>query len=104
MGHPRDKCHSLSINGSCTYGGGTQTKIGDGNWDRNAYFRVNYGWTSAEWPTYVAMGSSPITTSTPTRYQVYQWEIANRGTTIGAKTILATPKYGTGPNGETDFD
>ena len=50
------------------------------------------------------MGSSPITTSTPTRYQVYQWEIANRGTTIGAKTILASRKYGSGPNGETDFD
>ena len=104
MGHPRDKCHALSINGSCTYGGGTETKIGDGNWDRNAYFRVNYGWTSTEWPTYVAMGSSPITTSTPTRYQVYQWEIANRGTTIGSKTILASRPYGSGPNGETDFD
>ena len=32
--------------------------------------------------------SNPISTSTPSRYQVYLWEIANRGTTIGGKTIL----------------
>jgi hypothetical protein len=99
MGHPRDKCHAVSQNGTCSDG-----KIGDGAWDRNAYFRVNYGWTSSQWPTFVAIGSSPITTSTPTRYQVYKWEIANRGTTIGGKTILASRKYGTGTNGETDFD
>jgi hypothetical protein len=103
MGYPRDKCHAVSQNGTCT-----NDKIGDGAWDRNAYFRVNYGWTSAEWPTYVAQGvaSARITTATPTRHQVYLWEIANRTTTIGGKTILppAGRKYGTGANGETDFD
>jgi Flp pilus assembly protein TadG len=82
MGYPRDKCHAISQNGSCS-----ADKIGDGAWDRSAYFRVNYGWTSA-----------------PSRFQVYLWEIANRGNVIGGKTILASRKYGTGANGETDFD
>lgn len=99
MGHPRDKCHANSQNGNCSGG-----KIGNGAWDRNAYFRINYGWTSAQWPTNVATGASPITTSTPTRYQVYQWEIANRGAVIGGKTILGSRPYGSGGNPETDFD
>ena len=106
MGHPRDKCHAVSINGMCTYKGGTQTKIGDGNWDRNAYFKVNYGWTSAQWPGFINSGSSPISTSSPKRYQVYLWEIANRGTTIGGKVILPTAgrTYGSGSNARTDYD
>jgi hypothetical protein len=99
MGYPRDKCHAISQNGSCS-----GDKIGDGAWDRGAYFRVNYGWTSAQWPGFIATGASPITTSTPSRFRVYLWEIANRGTVIGGKTILASRKYGTGTNGETDFD
>jgi Flp pilus assembly protein TadG len=101
MGHPRDKCHAVSINGTCTGG-----KLGDGNWDRSAYFRVNYGWTSAQWPTYLAMGvaSAQITTSTPTRYQVYNWEIANRGASIGGRTILASRAMATGGNPPTDHD
>ena len=109
MGHPRDKCHAISINGSCTYNSVTPSKIGDGQWDRNAYFRVNYGWTSTEWPTNVALGaaSARITTfssTRPTRYEVYLWEIANRGAVIGGRTILAARAYGTGGNPETDFD
>lgn len=106
MGHPRDKCHAVSINGSCTYGGGTQTKIGDGAWDRNAYFKVNYNWDSTAWPGYIATGLSPITTSTPTRYQVYMWEIANRGTTIGGNVILDPNgrHYGSNPNDRFDYD
>lgn len=99
MGHPRDKCHAISNNGSCPDG-----KIGDGAWDRNAYFKVNYNWSSAQWPTFVATGNSPITSSTPSRYKVYQWEIANRGTTIGGKTILANRAYGSGGNPPTAFN
>jgi hypothetical protein len=103
MGHPRDKCHAVSINGTCSAG-----KIGDGSWDRNAYFRANYGWTSAQWPTFVAQGiaSAQITTTTPTRYQVYNWEIANRGTVIGTRTILPVGGRAleTGGNPPTDHD
>ncbi|HMI74676.1 MAG TPA: hypothetical protein VK495_08205 [Steroidobacteraceae bacterium] len=106
MGLPRDKCHAVSINGSCTYHSVTPSKIGDGAWDRNAYFRVNYGWTSAQWPGFINSGFSPISVSTPSRYQVYLWEIANRGTTIGGKAILPTAgrTYGSGGNARTDFD
>jgi len=102
MGHPRDKCHAVSSAGLCT----PNAKIGDGNWDRNAYFRVNYGWTAAQWPGFINSGVSPISTSTPTRYQVYRWEIANRDTNIGGRTILATAgrPYGSPPNAKTDFD
>lgn len=104
MGYPRDKCHAISINGSCTYGGGTQTKIGNGAWDRNAYFLVNYGWTSAQWPGYLNSGINPIpTTSAPSRYRVYQWEIDNRGNSVGGKTILANRNYGTGGGARTDY-
>ena len=101
MGHPRDKCHAISQNGSCALG-----KIGDGNWDRSAYFRVNYGWTSAQWPTNIAMGASPITTATPSRNQVYLWEIANRGATIGGRVILDSTGrgYGSGGSANIDFD
>jgi Flp pilus assembly protein TadG len=88
MGYPRDMCHALSINGSCTYNGVTPAKIGNGAWDRNAYFKVNYGWSDTAWPNYINSGINPISTSTPSRYQVYLWEIANRETTIGGKTIL----------------
>ena len=80
-------------------------QIGDGAWDRGAYFYVNYGWTAAQWPTFIASGASPISGSTPSRYRVYQWEIANRGTTIGGRTILpATRVYGSGGNPPTAFN
>lgn len=100
MGHPRDKCHAISQNGSCPL-----DKIGDGAWDRNAYFRVNYGWTSTQWPGFLATGTNaiPLTNSTPTRYQVYMWEIGNRGQTIGGRTILAA-RATSGTGGNTMFD
>lgn len=84
MGHPRDKCHAVSTAGSCANG-----KIGDGNWDRGAYFYVNYGWSATAWDDYIATGDEAITWANPTRYEVYRWEIANRGDVIGGKTILA---------------
>src|SRR3546814_8968531 len=64
MGYPRDKCHAVSTAGSCSAG-----KIGDGNWDRNAYFYVNYNWGSADWPGYTSTATNPLP-SNPTRYQV----------------------------------
>jgi Flp pilus assembly protein TadG len=103
MGYPRDKCHAVSTAGSCS----PNLKIGDGNWDRNAYFSVNYGWTSAQWPTFLASGVAsariPIGTS-PTRYQVYLWEVSNRNTVIGGKTILGTRSFGSPPNEGKDYD
>ena len=68
MGHPRDLCHAWSEDGDCEtddYG-----VIGTGEWDRNAFFEVNYGWSSAQWPLNTGLSANA------TRYQVYQWETA----------------------------
>lgn len=80
MGYPRDICHSVSVTGSCAGG-----RIGDKNWDRNAYFRSN----SAAYPT--------VPTDTdledwfgrtdPTRYEVYSWEMENKDTRLVAQSI-----------------
>lgn len=69
MGHPPDLCHMTDPNG-CGI-------VGDGNWDRNAYFRVNYGWDAAgsgtanDWMIRTGLSTNA------TRYQVYLWEAAN---------------------------
>lgn len=76
MGHPRDICHAVSTTGSCEDG-----RIGDGDWDRNAYFRSNSRPTSPS--NYPNTGVTTddmeawFGTTEPTRYQVYRWEIDN---------------------------
>lgn len=61
MGYPRDICHAWSLNGSCASG-----KLGDGVWDIDAYWNVNYG-----------AGYANQLGANPTRYAVYKWERAN---------------------------
>jgi hypothetical protein len=84
MGHPRDICHAVSSSGVCAGG----EHIGDGVWDRDAYFRTNYvrgdgtAWTAAEWQTNTGLSASA------TRYQVYEWEIAHRDQVIDGVTVL----------------
>lgn len=104
MGHPRDMCHAVSDDGVCTEG-----RVGDGNWDRDAYFRANYirssigtngeaigtRWTSADWQAATGL---PATT---TRYGVYVWEIENRyaatGVEVdGVRVLEQTPLGATG--------
>ena len=68
MGFPRDMCHAVSLDGMCGPGG-TPSVIGDGVWDRDAYFRVNYSWDHSTW---MAQTSLPADT---TRYDVYKWEM-----------------------------
>lgn len=91
MGHPRDICHSLDTR--------TCGRFGDGFWDRDAYFRSRYGWDHTQWQTNTGMteggGTRP---STPSRYDVYKWEIANRGSVIGGATILGNRTNGTRTN------
>lgn len=72
MGYPRDMCHAVSLTGSCAGG-----QIGDGNWDRNAYFKSNSANYAATFDVSGAFG-----TATPTRYQVYQYEAANAATRL----------------------
>jgi Flp pilus assembly protein TadG len=64
MGYPPDECHMGPTSGACGI-------AGDGKWDRNAYFRVNYGWDASTWQAQTGL------TSAATRYQVYQWERAH---------------------------
>lgn len=92
MGHPRDICHAVSTTGNCAGG-----RIGDGVWDRNAYFRsnrpTNYpaaGVTNADMTNWFG-------TTTPTRYQVYRWEIDN------AANRLLPQATGGGANGRTSY-
>lgn len=98
MGHPRDKCHAVatSVTGACT------GPIGDGDWDRNTYFRTNYGClTSSAWQSGTGLGASP------TRYAVYEWEIAHRGTVLCSRSVLSTTgraSFGTGGNTELAYD
>ncbi len=90
MGYPRDMCHAVSNAGSCLNG-----RIGDGNWDRMAYFRTN----SAAYPS-VPTSSDMISwfgTDTPTRYDVYKYEMANAATRLvsqsagGNRTAYGSP-------------
>ncbi|WP_265569669.1 pilus assembly protein TadG-related protein [Sphingomicrobium nitratireducens] len=74
MGYPHDYCHSGKI-GQFTCG-----IAGNGQWDADAYFRVNYGWDSATWKTYFTTTDPDTGVSTftfPRRYDVYRWELSN---------------------------
>ena len=85
MGHPRDMCHvaAATATGACT------GPIGDGKWDRDAYFRRNYGWSSADWKDHTDLPA------TATRFDVYMWEIGNRGDVVGGVTVLGPRASGT---------
>lgn len=94
MGHPRDICHATATN-TCSSGG----PFGDGFWDRDAYFRTHYRrtdgswWTNAQWQNNTGLAQQTGTTRPrfPSRNQVYEWEIANRGIIIDGVTILGGP-------------
>jgi hypothetical protein len=75
MGLPRDVCHAVSADGDCSGG-----RFGDGSWDRNLYFHVNYktsgtAWQSLSWLSSWAAANS-VTLSTISRYNVYRAEVA----------------------------
>ena len=83
----RDTCH---YNGTCPTTGGAQN-FGDANWDRAGYIAANHpGETATTIATAIGGGAAA---GTLTRYQVYQWEIANMGSgkldpkAIGADTV-----------------
>lgn len=74
MGLPRDTCHAWSRAGDCNVDPAASFDqygiIGSSNWDRNAYFKVNFGWDAATWPSMTGLPSNV------TRYKVYEWEAA----------------------------
>ncbi len=74
MGYPRDICHALSVTGACTGG-----LIGDGVWDRYAYFRSHGALNYTDAPAVSGFNNwlqTTFNTTTPTRYQVYSYEMA----------------------------
>lgn len=73
MGYPRDECHAVPAGtaGACGI-------TGNGIWDRDAYFRVNYGYTNQS-----AWMAGTGLSSTATRYDVYQWELAHQTVVVG---------------------
>ena len=77
MGHPRDLCHAWSEAGNCN--GVADSIVGDGVWDRDAYFQVNYGWDHATWQTRLSAWATAhsVTLDSISRYNVYLWEAEN---------------------------
>jgi Flp pilus assembly protein TadG len=86
MGYPRDICHATSTVGECVYNSQSQSRIGSGTWDRYAYFRSHRGVDgfNAEYPEITDATTDAqidqlminwFNTTTPTRYQVYAWEM-----------------------------
>lgn len=69
MGYPRDLCHAWSLTGDCSGG-----IIGNGVWDIDAYFMVNYGWDHAKWIDETSLDPAA---GRVTRYDIYQWELDN---------------------------
>jgi Flp pilus assembly protein TadG len=81
MGLPRDLCHAWDKAGNCT--GGAGGRMGNGQWDINAYWRSHYGANYASQVSAGTYGAQPL--GYPTRYQVYRWEIDDL-------TRISTPK------------
>ncbi|WP_327752123.1 pilus assembly protein TadG-related protein [Sphingobium sp. SJ10-10] len=75
MGYPRDLCHAVQQSAQ------TCGTVGSGTWDRDAYFRVNYGWTNeAAWTFGTGLGAGA------TRYEVYNWEVAHPTVVVGTNS------------------
>ena len=93
MGHPRDRCHYFNPSkNNPSYPFCTGGRIGDGNWDRAAYFRVNHA--GVAWQTDPDLGPAV------TRYQTYLWEAADTANRLqnktGAGSTMAYPTPQTG--------
>ena len=92
----RDLCHYTF---TCP-GTGGEKNFGDKIWDRDAYIAANHpGGTVTAASIATAIGGG-ATAATLTRWQVYQWEIANKATgkldPLAVSTSAATPQGGGG--------
>jgi Flp pilus assembly protein TadG len=103
MGHPRDICHATATN-TCTGAGAIPGAgpIGDGFWDRDAYFRTHYRrsdpaapyWNNSDWQSNTGLSQSTGPRPRyPTRFDVYEWEIAEaqKNSIIDGVAILGGP-------------
>lgn len=96
-GYPHDLCHSFSETGDCTDG-----RIGDGHWDRYAYFMshpVDYPGLTTKALVDTFMQAN-FGTKTPSRYQVYSWEMetaANRAARLHTNVNVGGNKANSQP-------
>jgi Flp pilus assembly protein TadG len=74
MGFPRDMMHAIGVNNY-------SSRIGNGVWDRAAYFRSNH--PGLDWQNTTGLGASV------TRYQTYLWEAEDPATRLTTKVTSA---------------
>lgn len=79
MGHPRDICHAWGEDADCGIG----SRLGNGVWDRAAYFRSNH--PGLDWVNHPDLGADV------TRYETYLWEVQDIPNRLGSKDTLTTP-------------
>jgi hypothetical protein len=96
MGYPRDICHAFSITGSCTGG-----LIGNGNWDRLAYFRSRptewpeaAGFTRTTYNAFETWMSTKFGSTAPTRYKVYATEMADAANRLKSQNVGGMMSHG----------
>ena len=113
MGHPRDMCHAVASGAA----GACASPVGNGLWDRDAYFRANYVrsnstyWTGGTgggtWQNNTGLSPSVAVTAAnyASRYNIYKWEIANRGTTVDGVSVLGSRivSGSSGPDAQTSY-
>ena len=89
----RDACH---YDGTCPTTGGAQN-FGDGDWDRAGYLAANHPGVDADDIAGVIGGGASLT-----RYQIYQWEIANEPTgkldPVQVGAVVEDARKVSGPN------
>src|SRR5205814_744106 len=104
MGYPRDKPHAWTASPA--------SRVGDGSWDIDAYWRVNHPMGTPSGAvlngsgvqiydtslTNTIMAAAPlpagVTRTYPTRFQVYEWEMANAATQLTSHAIGSLTSYG----------
>lgn len=80
MGFPRDLMHSI---GASNY----TSRIGNGVWDRAAYFRSNH--PSVDWQNTAGLGPNV------TRYQTYLWEAEDPAARLAPRATAGNPNLST---------
>ena len=94
IGYPRDLCHAMSVDGNCEPSTGNAI-IGNGDWDIDAYFQVHYNKDRNWWMANVTdedgnqLATIPADVPNVSRYDIYQWELRNKSTTIDVDQTIA---------------
>ncbi len=94
MGYPRDLCHAVSLNGSCS----PNLLVGTGDWDIDAYFQVNYGMNQSQWMAAVTdeegnqLAESVADIPNVSRYEVYKWEMMTANAPTYIDTDIGVPR------------